>query len=84
MQFFKNKTIQQIQESAVAAVNAVIENQRKLENKAIIARKKAEAKEEAARLEITKGQAYIANYNKMFEIPAEDSDAEEHFNRCLL
>lgn len=78
MQFFKNKTIQQIQESAVAAVNAVIENQRKLENKAIIARKKAESKEEAARLEITKGQNYIANYNKMFEASTDGCDSEEH------
>ncbi len=34
--------------------------------------------EEEARLEITKGQNYITNYNKMFEASAEGCDSEEH------
>lgn len=78
MSFFKAKTIQQIQESAVAQINVVIEKQRNCKAKAIRARKEAEAREQAAELEITKGQNYIQNYNKMFEMPSDGCDSEEH------
>ena len=64
---FGIKAISSIQEKATASIRASVEKQNAVMERQSVKIEKAELKLNAASAEARKGNAFIANYNKMFE-----------------